>query len=343
MEKKKIKKSKHSKKKIKIKNPIKGLTSLIILIFIIVMILKLVFSGEVKEKNNKINIILNNENITEDLKNDIIVENDIVYMSYNDIKKFIDNNIYEENDSIITTSEKKVAKIEYNNNAIDINGSSSKMNAKIKEQNNTIYLPISELENVYDDNINFIKETNIVTIDYLNKSLTKAYTIKNISIKSEPKIFAKTIDKVKKSTWVIYILEINDNWSKIRTQKGIIGYVKTKKLANFVNEREDIEKKDATISNLNSLKKTINDFSKIKDFNSRQKLINEILVETVKKDSKEVIIETSNLSENDLESFYKFIIDCRPILNECGIQLAVKLEDIMDKTKITDISNLVVE
>ena len=317
--------------------------SLIILIMIIIIIIKSIFGSEKKENYEKINIVLNNENITENLNNAIILENDIIYMSYEDVKKFLDKNIYEENQNIITTSEKKVAKLKINSNTIDINGADNIIKAKVKEQNGTTYLPISELEHVYEDNINYIKETNIVTVDYLNKSLTKAYAVKNISVKAKPKAFAKTIDKVKKSTWIIHVLDVNDTWSKVRTQNGIIGYVKTKNLSNFVNEREEINVKEVFTSNLKAMNKKISDFSKIVDFDSRQKLINEILTETVQKESNEVIIEAPKIEKQNLEYFYRFIIDLRPILNECGIQLAIKLESIMDKTKITNISNLVIE
>lgn len=54
----------------------------------------------------------------------------------------------------------------------------------------------------------------------------------------------RTIDKVRKGENLIYVLETKDGWSKVRTAKGIVGYVKTSKLQDitYIREERDDEK-----------------------------------------------------------------------------------------------------
>ena len=59
----------------------------------------------------KINLIINNGNLTLSLKNDIYIDDDIVYMSKKDIENFFDGDIYydEKYDQVLTGSDRKIA------------------------------------------------------------------------------------------------------------------------------------------------------------------------------------------------------------------------------------------
>ena len=48
------------------------------------------------DKNKKFNLVINNKNITANMKNDILIENDVIYISQPDIKNFFDKYIYED-------------------------------------------------------------------------------------------------------------------------------------------------------------------------------------------------------------------------------------------------------
>ena len=120
MTQKNIKKSKHNKKS-KNNKSYKKLAFVIILILLCFIIIK-----NRSEKNNykTTQIILNNENITAQLEKEIIVEDKIIYMSYEDIKNFLDSTLYTENETglVITTSDKKVGVIDLNAQTLKING-----------------------------------------------------------------------------------------------------------------------------------------------------------------------------------------------------------------------------
>lgn len=194
------------------------------------------------DKNKTTNLIINNKNITANLKNDILIEDNIVYLSKADISNFFDKYIYEdkENNQILTTYEKKSAAIGFEDNIITINGAEKEIYAHAIKREDTIYLPISEMIDVYDIEISNIKETKIITMDSLNREQKKAIVTSNVSVKSSTNFIAKTVDRIKKGETVI-IVSSKDGYTKVRTENGKLGYIKSKKLENEFIVRESME------------------------------------------------------------------------------------------------------
>ncbi len=312
--------SKNKKKKIKI-NKAKIIRLLIILIIaILISIIFINSKTKQEESNDKMSLIIDNQDVTSQLEKEIVEQDGIAYISFNDVQKFLDKNIYqEETGFIITSSDKKVAALKIDSRDIEINGSKVEIKGQaFKNQDGTIFIPISELENVYDIDFNYIKETKKITIDYYSKSLEKAYVTKNISVKSKTNTFSETISKVKKGNWIIFISDKEDGkWAKVRTQDGNIGYIKKKYLTNFVTERENIEDTESHINN-DYLEKDITK-EKIANYEDRKNLIDKILQETVLagKRTVKIIYEKEKTSEE----FERFKIEIVPILKECGISV----------------------
>ena len=306
------KKSKHKKNK---NNKSLFIAFVFIFILIIFVVIK---NSKTENKNENIELVLNNEDVTSKLQSKIIDENEKIYMSFNDIKELIDSTIYQEDTGlIITASSKKIATFKENENTININGSEQKDENVVIEKDGQKYIAISELENVYDYEFKYNSETNIVTIDSLNKKSEKAYAVKKVKIKENEKIISKTIEKVNKGNWLYFISEQN-GIAKVRTQDGKIGYVKTKNLDNFVTERENL--KENKNNNIEDEQCLIYDLSKkdITTFEKRQNIINLILQEAIKNDKMYVKI-TYNGSEE--EAYNRFKIEVVPILGECGIKV----------------------
>lgn len=191
------------------------------------------------------NLIINNSNVTARLKQELILKDNQIYISVRDIKNFFDNYIYEEEqiDKIITTYGKKIAEIGFEDQIIKINGSSRKINRAAIKKDDQIYLPITEMTDVYDIELKYIEETNIVTMDSLDREQIKAAVSKNVNVKDYSKTLSRTVDKVKKGEMVIVISETDDGWTKVRTENGKIGFVKTKLLVNQITVREELEQK----------------------------------------------------------------------------------------------------
>lgn len=190
---------------------------------------------------DKINIIINNNNVTASLKYDIFVdENNIVYMSSKDIANFFDGDIYYDNiyNQIITTSDTKVAAIELNKREMYVNSSKVNIYGTVIEKDDTFYIPFSEMKNVYNVDVKYSDDSKIVVIDSLNKEQKMGNSSKNAKVKYKPTTFSKTVDKLKKGESMVVIGE-EKGWYKIRTSSGNIGYIKD--VANIYNTREDMK------------------------------------------------------------------------------------------------------
>lgn len=197
------------------------------------------------DKNKNINLVINNKNVTSNLKKEIIIEDDNIYLSKQDLENFFDKYIYEdtENDNIVTTYHNKIASISLEENKININGSNKETYAHAENRDGIIYIPITELEDVYGIEIKYIENSKVLTIDSTSKEQKKAIITKNVAVKSSTKFIAKTLDRVKKGSYVVVVSEDN-GYAKIRTENGKIGYVKSNKIANTVVVREEIQEQN---------------------------------------------------------------------------------------------------
>ena len=193
------------------------------------------------EIKDKINVIINNNDVTKSMKYDIYIEDDVIYMSTKDIANFFDEDIYYDNmyDQIITTSDVKVATLKLQEKEMSVNGSRVKIYGMATKKDGNFYLPFSELNDVYNVEVKYIKESNILTIDSLDRKQEKANVSKDIRVKYKPTVFSKTVDKVKKADSVIVISKLDNGWAKIRTNAGVIGY--TKDITNIYTVREEMK------------------------------------------------------------------------------------------------------
>ena len=155
---------------------------------------------------------------------------------------FFDKYIYEEPETnqIITTYNKKIAAIGFEENKITVNGSEKDIYASAINENGDIYLPISEMQDVYDIEIQDIPETKVVTIDSLDREQRKAIVSSNISVKSSTNLIAKTVDRIEKGSTVV-VIETKGKYTRVRTENGKLGYVKSNKLENEYTVRDNME------------------------------------------------------------------------------------------------------
>ena len=236
-----MKHSKTGKRKLDKKKVTKALI-IVVAIIIIGVILYQINNNIVFDKNKNINLVINNKNITSNLKKDIFIQDDEIYISKQDLGNFFDKYIYEDtqNNQIITTYDTKIAAVSLDENKISINGVSKKTYAQTIKKDDAIYLPIKELEDVYGIEISYIENSKVITIDSTSKEQKKAIVTKNLPVKSTKKFIAKTVDKIKKGSYVVVISE-DKGYTKIRTENGKLGYIKSKYLANEVTVRENME------------------------------------------------------------------------------------------------------
>lgn len=194
------------------------------------------------DNNKQTNLVINNRNVTSDLKNQVLIQDGVIYLSKPDIANFFDKYIYEEKEEnrIITTYGKKIATIGFEENRININGSNKNIYAHAIKKDNVIYLPVSEMKDVYDIDISNIEETKVVTMDSIAREQKKAIVSSSSAIKSSTRFIAKTIDRVKKGDSVV-VVSSDNGYTRVRTDNGKVGYIKSNKLDNEFIVRENME------------------------------------------------------------------------------------------------------
>ena len=233
----------------------KGIRNTIITIALIIVLIIIFFIATdriIFDKNKKMNLVINNNNITANLKNDVVIENDIIYVSEADIQNFFDKHLSEIDGKIVTTYDKKIAELSFTDNEIDINGSKIETNAHARKgDNGEVYLPISEMKDVYGIEIEVNQNTKVITIDSLDREQKKCTATKSMAVKSSTGPVSKTLARVNKGDSVIKINDTQKGWTRVRTQDGKIGYVKTKKLANEITVRENLEEEKQVEGKIN--------------------------------------------------------------------------------------------
>lgn len=235
-----MKKDKIKETKLNIANIVK---IVLFLLFIICLFYIAPNYTKTNETKGRINLIINNNNVTARLKKDLYMnEKRYIYMSITDIKNYLDKYIYydKKEKQVITTYGEKIAVLPLNEDKITINDSNFNLLSGIETKEDEIYLPISQMANVYNMDISYMKEKQTLILDSLEKELIKADVAANVSVKYKETFFSKTVDKLKKGDKVV-LVQKNDKWSKIRTSNGKIGYVKTSKLQNEFYVRQNLQ------------------------------------------------------------------------------------------------------
>lgn len=211
----------------------------------VVFVLKYAYNYVRNDITDKTNLVINNNNITTSLKKDILVEDGVVYISKEDIQNFFDPYIYYDSkyNQIITGSDSKIASMVVGENKITNNGSTVNISGSVIQKNGTYYIPFSAIDNVYNTKTSYVDKTNTVVIDSLDRKYVVADSNKNSSVKQERTPMSRTVDKIDAGDSVTVVtnsIKDGDDWVKVRTSTGKLGYVKQSSLSNSITIREDM-------------------------------------------------------------------------------------------------------
>ena len=221
-----------------------------------------------EDYDGKTKVLINNNNVTLKMKNDVYIdENNNVFLSLADVRNYFDKYIEydKENGSIVTTSEINIAKMSTKDNKITINGQEEELNSSAIEKNETIYLPFSEIsEKVYDVDLEYIKDTNTIIIDSLDRKQEVANTTKETKLKYKPQTLSGTLEKLDANEQVVYIEETN-NWAEVRSKDGTRGYIKKEDLGNVEVAREAKEYIDKVEGKVNLVWDYYSEYAKAPD------------------------------------------------------------------------------
>ena len=234
-------------KKRKIIRGILKVLLVLVLLGIVIAILKIAPNYKNTDITGKTNVVINNNNITAHLKNDVYIENENIYMSKPDLENFFDPDIYyEENyNQIITTYETNIANLYIGENKIKLNDQEVEINGEVTLKDEIYYIPISDLTSVYNIDIGYIKESDTVVIESIDREKITAKATKNTNVKSMKKVLCRTVDKIKENDEFV-IIEKNAGWVEVRTTNGKIGYIKENIIKEETKVREAVEQKTNT-------------------------------------------------------------------------------------------------
>ena len=362
-----------------IRNIIIGIIALLVVAFIIN-----IAPGYKRNKYQDVtNLVIGDENVTETLHNPIYKdENGVVYISQEDVKQFLDKTIYydEENNMVIATSEVSVASMEIGEKTININGVDNDTLDTIIYHNNIIYIPIEEMEIVYNLETKYLKDDDIVIIDKLNEGMIKAEAAEDTKIRFRPRGLSKKVGTLETGEVVSAFYTTSKGWRLIRTEDGIVGYVKANTLTNEYILRQDMGQKtetskisantqDGAVLNIEGNSVIIKDWLKITDegillknteFTNENSTVIWSNLEIENADIsnydnrtkliKNIVsmvmknnIKGINISvTSDDKNLERFIIELAPRLKEIGVSTNIVVQDSINEEPYTNIVNYII-
>ncbi len=345
-----------------VRNIIIGILALFVVAFIVNTA-----PGYKRDKyKNLINLVIGDENVTEKLQKPIYKDNNgAIYISKEDIQELLDKTLYyDENEKmVIATSEVSVASMKIGESKINIKGTTVDTLGELVEKEGTIYIPIKDFKTVYNIEIKFLEDQNVVIIDKLNEGMIKAEAEKKVKIRYKQRSLSKEIGTLNVGDTVSAFYTTSKGWRLIRTEDGIVGYVKANVLTNEYILRQDMpqkpktgrisaEIKDGTILKIEQNKIIIKDLLRLADeeitikntdtIKQNEKIWANLRIDNANLESYETrtkIIKNivSIAMRNDISGINiigiektdlnRFIIELAPHLREVGIKINIVTND----------------
>lgn len=197
--------------------------SVVAFIFALVLIIALLPSGKVVKPYEKVGLVVNGSII--DTKYQPVITSEEPLISYYDIKECIDENIFYDQKlkKVIITTPEKVIRIKADKTSGISNNKTFGMNVPMKIIDEVPYIPINVFKDVYDINVQYVKDNNVVVIDTKNIIYKSALLNNDVKLKKLNTKKAEVIKKLKEGQEVSVIGDFG-NYYKIKaaTDEGFV-------------------------------------------------------------------------------------------------------------------------
>lgn len=183
-------------------------------------------SEEVVSISDDIYLVYKDEYFTDE--SIFIMEGDIIYLSINFLKDYIDPNIFydQKENMVIITDMEKVLRYTVGENKATINHREFLLDLPMKGINGQIYVPEDIVSSIYGIDINYWEDTNAITIDRLNSSYVIGQVImEGGHIRTGFDIKSPIVLKDLPVETSLFVFEEYKDWFKVRTVDGIIGFM----------------------------------------------------------------------------------------------------------------------
>ena len=176
------------------------------------------------------------------------IEDDQVYISVDTISKTIDEYIYYDKlgEKVIITTYDELIKMKQNEKFMEVNFENKDIVGSVKLVEGQAFVPIENLEDIYDIDVLYNKNQNVIVIN--NDELDKGKLLNNkITIYEDIKTDSNILGYLSKDDEItVYTDSLNHNrWYKICTKDNIVGYI--------FKDSVEVVKKDVVNEDINKL------------------------------------------------------------------------------------------
>ena len=180
--------------------------------------------------DTRLNLVIEDELIVADGPPLVIDEE--IFLPFSVVKKYFDPTInWDEEPQRLQYTEDKLIRMRTDNLEALVNNQPLKLNVPVIEQDDIIYIPIAVLTDLYEIELDYLKNSNVVIIDYHNSIRQVAEPIVEDAVIrlgpsiKEPIIRKLSIEEEEAEANKLSVFKEYKDWYKVRTASGEIGYV----------------------------------------------------------------------------------------------------------------------
>lgn len=219
-----------------------------IFIFVAYMICDLTryYIAPVSYEKDEVRVVLDDKEITKNLPDTAVIIDDAPMLSFDTIKKYFDQYIYfdEKYETVIITNDVDILKMKLNQKNINLNGKEKTINVSAQKVSGEIYLPIEDLQEIYNIDV---EQNEKIIITSPKAEYKKIKSDKNQKVKLYKKEFSLTTGKFKKGEeFILFSGDENNEYAKVRTANGDLGYIKKSKIEGDIVSQKIILKEENT-------------------------------------------------------------------------------------------------
>ncbi len=157
-----------------------------------------------------------------------VIENDKIYISFDTIEQFIDEDIFYDKDvqKVIITNEDAVYKFRLNDSFATKNFKSYNANGVCKLIDNEVYVDLDLVKDIYNFKSEYDEQTDTISIDKKDDSDIHL-NYNNVNLYSDISTNSNVLETLSKTNTVtVYVDSLKHNrWYKVKSDSGKIGYI----------------------------------------------------------------------------------------------------------------------
>lgn len=178
---------------------------------------------KISTKYDKFNFITEDKDIDKD---DFSIEDGMIYLSFDYIKKYLDESIeYDKSTEKVKIQNEHANKIlKLNEYEAKFNSGTIDLRAPVIEKNGKIMLPIEAFIYDYDVSLRYNKDIRLLLLDYRDKEYDLSKTTKEVFLREDSSKRSPIIKKLPEGE-KLYIYGEKSKFYKVRMPEGYAGYV----------------------------------------------------------------------------------------------------------------------